>query len=450
MQLAVIASAAGAVGLLVWWVWRLTGSAAAAATAGVVALASPTLAAYSSAVMSECPSLLFLMLAVIAWEWAIRPSPASGLAGQAARNRRQRSLRPGFRALLAGMAFGVAVNMREPLLMVCCWPAVSCLVDRPAGRWLLLAAAAGGAVLTLGAGVVMAGAWDAGAGFWTILGDYRSYMAEERLTRGFDGWANLLYLLGHTALAAPLGVGLAAAGLLRRAAARRASGLWPGRLPARRAAWLAASAVPLAAFTWYNPDLSFNWRLALPVAWMLAPLMGVLGAEVLAEVRHQLRSAGRGWARLAAAAACLATLGWLATSGLALQNHMRYAREQSELFRGLQSLPERAVVIPGPASTTAQYLQRLGFRPEWRVLHTETTWTGPDLARKIRRQMDLGRRAFVYSRPAGWKRGGDYNPEWDAVAEMLNSFTVGPGRGAFVELLRPRQGGVAVATFPAS
>jgi hypothetical protein len=462
MQLAVLAASAAAAGLLILWTWRLTGSVKGAIAAGAIVVISPTFMAYSSAVMSEAPSLLFLMLGFLGWEAALgragAANAADAVAGGAAAPRRAARWTPALLALLGGLAFGVAVNMREPLLMLGAWPIVSCLTPRRPGRWRLLGVAAGGAICSLAVGIFMAWtAWGPETTPLDVLRNYNSYMAGERLTRGFDSAANVRYLLLHTVTAAPLGPAMALAGLclLWRKRRRLFSDASAGRGPAdcnrppenaenikraglRRAAWAAVSSLPLAAFTWYNPDLSFNWRLALPLAWMLAPLMGLLSVEALGVLFNGAGKTSPGrFFQMVAAGGCAAAISWTGISGLWLLNHHKYASEQGELFASLQSLPSGSVIVPGPASTAAQYLQRLGFKPDWTVIQTEPDWTGPGLLGRVSGELDKGRRAFIYARPAGWKRGGGYNPEWDAVEHVLKSFAARSADGAFVEIMRP-------------
>jgi hypothetical protein len=513
MKVCVALASAGAVAGLIYWVGRFTGNLLAAAMAGLIALVSPTLTAYSSAVMTEGPSLLFQVLAMIGWEAAVRPSRRRRNVAWPSRPCVQRASRPwrtaenagagrlcgargdvvhrgraasagggelgthlwaGLWAFLAGLAFGVSINMREPNLFLCAWPVVSCFLDRPARRWRLLASAVAGTALTLGLGVWMAGVWQSDPSRMEVLRQYQFYMKEERITRGFSPAGNFVYLWAHALTAAPLGVlfiGLAIPLRLARRhqaarlaqadgasqAGRAAQGAGaphdagaPDRLPLRRACWAAISVLPLAAFTWYNPDLSFNWRLMLPPVWMLMPLMGLLAAEVVAGLDRRLRQSVRwGPALTAASLLCCSILVWQIAYVARYQWHVAYAQHQAELFRSLLVLPDRAVVVPGPASTAAQYLMRVGLRPDWVVFHTDDHWTGPGLTGRIARQMEEGRRAFLYAPENGWRRSGDSQPEWDAVRFVLASFPNRPADGAYLELLPPARASSA-SSLPAT
>jgi hypothetical protein len=457
MRIAVALLTAGAVVALMHWTFLLTARRGAAVWAGLVALASPTLAAYCSAVMTEGPTLLFLVLAFLAWELSL------GAAGRARPTRFSDSSL----ALLAGLSFGVAVDMREPVATLLAWPVVSCFIDRPARRWRLLGWLLLGAALTLSLGVVMAWAWRPEQDPLSAFLEWADYMRQERARSLFDPAMNAAFLLVHYAAASPAGV-LVFLGwlvLLLRGWAKGGSDGIPRRLK-----WMAVSTVPLAVSTWYNPNLSFNYRLLLPLAWMLAPVLGVMGERLENRLRTKppaKREApigpgegmGRGSplgtdapivtgpCRIGGAFILICAVGVLLVAGAfgaRLVPHFDWAEHQDRLFRDLQRLPDNAVILAGPGCPAAKYLRDLGVRPRWQVVLTNYdfagrfdpgAWAGDKLAAAVERQLRAGRRVFLNVNPKGWTGAGDYHPEWDSVREAIRRVEHRPAAGAFVELV---------------
>ena len=524
MRVAVAILTAGAVVAVMHWAYLLTGRRRAAVWAGGIAVASPSLAAYCSAVMTEGPTLLFLALALVGWEKAIRGDGWHGHAsfarpcsdrcdegGHAHANSSvgmapdssvprshgptvsrshgptvsrshgptvsrshgltvsrshgptvRRLFTPAAWAMLAGMSFGVAVDMREPVALLCVWPVISCFTDRPVGRWRLLALAGVGAIATLALGVMMTWVWRPEQDPLAALLEWVDYMGKERVLSRVNPLANAGFFLMHYATASPVAV-LALLGLLvvRAGRGRRADGGKGVVLP-RRVIWLGVSTIPFALSTWYNPDLSFNFRLLLPMAWMLAPLGGVAVEATLEGMKTAKRRAAIGagatprigspsgegarrvrWRQAALLFPCLLLVAGAFAARLI--PHLGWAAYQDRLFRELQELPDNAVIIAGPGSPSAKYLRQLAVRPRWMVILTDYDfagkfdpgfWTGANLAAGIERQIRRGKRAFVNAAPRGWTRAADYNPEWEAVQDLLRRFPTRPAAGGFVELLR--------------
>jgi hypothetical protein len=426
MQLAVALMSAAAMAALVHLTLRLTGRLRTAAIAACMAAASPTWAAYSSAVMTETPTLLLLSLALIAWEATLRRADRAGGASGL--------------ALLAGVAFGVAGNMREPALVFSAWPVVSCFIDRPRRRWRLLGSAAVGMVLAVAFGVSMAWAWS-GRDPRAALAVYAEYMRVERSVFGFRALANVYYVVRHLAVAFPLGFAALAAigvreGWRRIARSGFAAAAALARNPAAtRLKWLALSACPYLLVSWYNPDVSFNYRLLLPLAWMLVPAAALAAERLLLPAEARAPRVSRR-ARRAVAAGLAALCAWPVAVGVVqLVSHFRYAAHQDELFRVMRRLPESALVIPGPGSPIGLYLHEIEVRPYWEVMDSDPEWTPELLTRRAGRHLAAGRDVLVNLDPAGWTREYGPNPEWRAVRDMARRFEKGPAEGPFRKLL---------------
>jgi hypothetical protein len=435
MRLAVSLCTVVGVLVLMHWTYKITGTILAMALAGAMAIISGPLMAYGSAVMTETPAMLLVTSAYLFWENAIRRAQgqvAGGLPAQAA-----------LWALAAGLAFGIAANIREPIVFLTAWPVVSCFVDRPRGRWRLLALAVAGTLITLGIGVVMA--WMIrGQDPYHFLQDYNQYMTLERSTYGWSKIMNLLYLLLHTHTAAPL---VAAAGIgfvlwLLLAGGKKSPQLARLRGQGRLAA-LALSTVPYALMSWYNPDLSFNYRLMLPLAWVLIPAAAVLAEVVIADLfltrpRPGLPQTSR---RRKIAITCLTALAIVQAiifgTGL-LYIHLNYADCQTRLFQQLQKLPHNCAVVPGPGVPVANFLRDVGLRKEFVVIMAGFDANTDNMAARMQEQLDQGRRVFVNISELNQSRPDGCCFEFTATTQATTRFTQRPGPEPFVELLAPQ------------
>ncbi len=438
-------TAAAMVGLM-YWTFLLTRKMSVAVVAGVVALVSAQLMESASAVMTEGPTLLMLMLAYLWWEKSLGRPSGGGPACSAW-------------ALAAGLAFGVAMDMREPALVLCAWPVVSCFVDRPQGRWRLLGLAAMGAVVTLGLGVWMAreiwvSQWHEDIG--QRLREYGQYVDGERAHYGWPVGMNVLYLLLHILRAAPLmtlGAGAFAIWLIW--GGRRSSRPWA--MPGRRMAALGFSTLPYCLASWYNPDLSFNGRLILPLGWTLIPIGAAMIHTVAADVFGNpkgggLRDPRPGRKAFFAGASSLVILLILGFLAVEMYFHQKFCRYQEELFRNVLALPQGTVdrpvaVVDGPNSPMVMYLQQTGRRPNLERVPTGFDATPDNMKRRMREQLDLGRRVFVNLSESFQKRLDGTCFEWTATYEAATAreFRQGPGSGVFVEILPP-----AAASMPAT
>lgn len=427
MKLAVGVMSAGSVVAVMHWTWLITRRTGATAMGGLMAIVSPALLLYCGTVMTEGPTLLMLGITWIAWEKAIEWSKQSVTKSLAF-------------AMLSGWFFGIAISMREPAMFLCAWPIVSCLADKPKKRWILLGAAIFATAASLGLGIIMAWVWS-GVDPLTAMKSYGEYMTKERAVYGFNGLRNVMYLFRHIFASVPLAgvvfLGWAAAGISMRK--RMSYSVSPQVL--RRLKFLGISTIPYIFVTWYNPNLSFNYRLLLPLGWALIPIAAV-GFESLGGSFLQLVQCPR---RFRAAGGTIAALGLASAVMFAawgsVVNVVEYNNLQDELFRSMCKLPEeKTYVLPGPASATGLYMLHSGQRPGWNVRTTEITlfdWKADSLRREFSGELSAGRRVFVNLDPSGWKRPDSEPFEFNALNAAAADYRQKPFDGAFVELLMP-------------
>jgi hypothetical protein len=433
MQLAVALMTAAGLVLVMHWTWRLTGDRLAAISAGAVVGLSPSLLAYASGVMTEGPTMLLLAGAWLCWESSLRRTDAAGVPAG------------GGWALLGGICFGVAVSMREPALLLAGWPIARCLVGTERRRWTQLPLAVVGTGLSLSLAVLMAWRWS-GVHPGVVLSRYAAYMRAERTIYGFSGLANVAFLMLHFVTASPLGsiaLGVGLARWIRRRwvgagnpdPATAATGEIPGTR--RRLLALAISTGPYVLMTWWNPDLSFNYRLLLPLVAVLAPALGYVTAG-------QIRSLSARWIRWSVRTRRLVAAVGLITAGLLvfgstkrLGYHYAAAAQQERLYAAMRKLPDSATVYPGPGSAIGLFLHRSGARPYWHV-HANTpaaaSWTPGSLSEAAREVLARGGQVYVNADPTGWTRATGPNPEWRAISGFLRRGRWAEAPGPFVRL----------------
>lgn len=427
LQLAVAVMSTAAVVAVMHWTYLFTGRLSVAILAGVIGMASPSLVVYCSAVMTEGPTMLFLALAMIGWERALARSGARPRAAT-------------LWSAAAGMAFGIAASMREPAVLFCAWPAISCFIDRPEGRWRLLAAGAAGAAGALGFGVCMGWAWS-GVDPVTTMRNYCEYMRTERATFGFHPRDNVVFLATHIVIAAPLGALALLAHFLRWGLFGSSSRTDRDRKPvSRRLMWLGVAMGPYVLMTWYNPNLSFNYRLMLPLAWMVLPIAAGCAEMTFAWLREKLHLAAlTGTIVAGVVVLLLAVVTMKVTFTRMLIPVSYYTDYQREMFEQMQMLPGNAAVFPGPGSAIGIYLHRTGLRPDWIVVPTGFGWTRDNLTQRVEEFFRKGKRVFVNLEPYGWRREGCVPTEWLAITDMASQYEIRYAVGGFMELL-PRSG----------
>jgi hypothetical protein len=435
MQWGVALMSAAGLAVLMRWIWQMTRNRWAALAGGLCVLASPSLVAYLSSVMTEGPTLLFLALTLLGWQLAVD-------------NAHRPLLRCGGHACLSGASFAVAVSMREPALLLGLWPILDCLVFRRKRKLSLLVLAVVTFAMGMAIALLMAYRWS-GDHPLAVLARYRIYMRQERAMYGFTPIKNIGYLLLHFMTASPLGAAAlgAAAGVwgLRK--------LWKISLPEApedfrsdrpaRLKLLTASMTGYILLSWYNPNLSFNYRLLLPLAWALSPVLGALAAA-------QVGRLVAGWPRISRTMKGALAAGGIVLVGLVvfgsakrLSYHWSALRDNRELYQAMSQLPEVAAIWPGPGSATGLYMVNAGWRPHW-ILFPNTqdevkSWGPREFRRRLSWLHEAGIPVFVKAGRRGWTRSGQTSPEWSAIQELLEMSRTAPAPGPFVQLVGLKQ-----------
>jgi hypothetical protein len=282
-------------------------------------------------------------------------------------------------------------------------------------------------------------------------------MDGERARYGWPWGMNVLFLLLHTFRVAPLmtfGAGAFALWLIW--GGRHSTQAWA--MPPRRMAALGFSTLPYCLASWYNPDLSFNGRLILPLGWTLIPIgaamIHTVAADMWAKPPGGLSPDPRpARGRFFAVTAMLAILATFAFVAVEMYFHQKFCRFQEEMYRNVMAIPrgttDRPVaIVDGPNSPMVIYLSQTDRRDLVRV-PTGFDATTENMKRRIREQLNLGRRVFVNLSEEYQKRLDGTCFEWTATrdAATAREFNRGPGPGVFVEILPPATGSMpATAT----
>ncbi|HUT60980.1 MAG TPA: hypothetical protein VNA25_24295 [Phycisphaerae bacterium] len=418
MQVTCAVAMAAAVVVGMAWTGRLTRSASAEVVFAAMVVMGPTIGIYTFSVMTEGLTLLMLSAALWAWELAV------GGAG----HRR-------LWAAAAGAAFGLAVSIREPVVLLGLWPILSCLIDRPARRWTLLATAVGAAALTLGIGVIGAWAWYpwTDAGYLEGISKWAGQMARERGMFPVSVAANLGWLAKFSFAAIPTAALLIVPALAWSAFARR------------RWVWLALSAAPLAISLLMDHTLAVNARHAIPLIWVLAPIAAgawdCWSRRLAGRLRWpRLRLPAAAGVLLAANAVVLA-LGWT----IIQEEYFDYVRGVDRAYRALLRLPTDAAVVPGPGTPAAYFLRRLRVK-DFDVIASGWAWP-EDPDRQFARRLAEGKQVFVYFDEETWRRAARNSGEWRAIRQVMSRYRRGEWVGPLVRI-RGLMTSSAAATEP--
>jgi hypothetical protein len=302
-------------------------------------------------------------------------------------------------------------------------------------------------LITLGVGVVMArGIWIShGRGDLTAaLADYSQYMNNERAHYGWDKTANVFYLLMHLHRAVPMmfaaGIGFVIwfYGGGRHCVQARA-------IPGRRLAAIGLSTLPYCLVTWYNPDLSFNNRLVLPLAWVLVPAAAAMIQAVVSNPWMKRNMGSLSAPRLVkkiflAAFGSLAVCVALNTAALDIYLHLKYCDYQAEVFNSVLAIPKEdsgrpVAVVGGPGAPMVIFLHDLDVRPDMVNMMPGFDATPENMTFRMRKQLDQGRRVFVNLSGKFQTRPDGKCFEWTATYAAAQGFRRGPGPGMFVEIL---------------
>ena len=409
MQVACALCMAGAVAAGMAWTYRMTRSVAAELIFAALLVAGPVFGIYATAVMTEAPALLMLALAFWAWQRAT-----------AAERRR------GVWAVAAGLAFGVMISMREQAATLAAWPIISCLTDKPSNRWRLLSLAVAACALTLAIGALGAWAWYpwTDRSYFQNIARWTAEMVKERRLYPVAPVANLISLGKFALVAAPL-----AAILLAPAA------IWAA-LRATRLRWLMLATAPYLLTVLVNHDMSVNPRFLLPGMFALAPIVAVAveAAVVRQRGRFALRLAGVSMLIIALTLAATA-----AGSGYIQKYHFSYARSMSAMYRNMLRLPDDAVILAGPGTPIAQYLNRLALK-RFDVIRSGWQWPGEALDDVVAAAMKEGKRVYVNLTEADWKRVDRQSNEWEQLLSVAGDYKLDGSSWPLVRLRRrPRE-----------
>jgi hypothetical protein len=409
-------SALGAVGLAAW-TGRLTGSRTAGNIAGVMAATGPVFWVYSTSVMTEGLALAAIAWSFYAWQRALSsPSdaePGSGRAGL-------------LWAGLAGFLFGVAVDVREPLVLFAAWPLASCRMCPGPRRLVLLRAAVLGAALSLSIGVAMGWAWSwrSGLGFFGSMLGWHHWITEATTQYPTRLSVNVAAVGSHLLDVVPLAVAVFLA-VPVVAGLRAAWRLWrPGahEEPVLRftpAFWAALASVPYVLSLIINTDLPFNVRYGLPLGWLITPW----AAELLAS---WIRTPGSEdddpswWRAVAAAVCCVYLVIWIAEPVIA-------RREQScsgisRYRRSMLSLPRGSVVMAGNGAPVAKFLVRMRVRPDLQVVEGGWNFPTESIGEIVAQAFADGRAVYVHPYRHAWTRRGTVSEQWRGVYRSVSRY----------------------------
>ncbi|MFB3892528.1 MAG: hypothetical protein ACE15C_10955 [Phycisphaerae bacterium] len=413
---------------LMAWTHRLTRSTAAEVIVAALVLPGPMIGIYASSVMTEGLAVLMITCAFLAWDKVstiadcglrIADSPGTGCGGigedpanpkSEIRNPKSttsaRRIAPFLWALTAGLCLGVAIDIREPAILLGAWPVISCLADRPQHRWRLLILMAAGAAIALGIGVAGAWAWYPWSkGYLGNMHEWLGKMAAERTQFPPSVLENLGLIGLFLAIATPLPAVLALPSII-----------W-ALLRRRRLFWLAVSVLPYLASLAVNHDLSVNPRFIIPAAWLLSPVAAAaVDAWLVGRRRWQSL-------RLGVAAALVIGLGGaglVAGWGEIQRTHFDYSNSQARMLRVMLKLPDDTAVIPGPGGTpVAGYLNRLGVK-HFSIVRSGWDWPGDKLGEVISGHLAAGRRVFIDLDEKDWTRTLRKNDEFEALLAAID------------------------------
>ena len=382
----VFMAAAVAVGMA--WTGRLTRSVTAEVVFAALAITGPTFGVYTMSIMTEPMTLLLLATAFWAWQRGVE------------------SDRHGLRwALLAGAALGIVADIREPAALLCAWPIVSCLVQKPRRRWPMLGVAVAAGAVTLGVGIAMAWQWYpvayTGRTYWQNMQSWTADMARERSQFAVRPLHQLWVVLQYSVAASPVTTVLAVPAIVWGFARRRT------------AAWLAAGAGPYFVTLLLNHDMSVNPRFMLPLLWTLLPLVSLAVAEVAA--------AGASlWSRRSVAAVAGVVLlgggafaaGWPALARF----HFGYVDSMTKMYVAMSRIRPDALIVAGPGTPIVYHFKRLGLK-QFEVVGSGWGW--PDSAEALRARI-----AQAKSREGGFRPVwiNDDRATWDLVNRDSGEF----------------------------
>jgi hypothetical protein len=346
MQLTSALMMGGAVVALMTWTFQLTKSRSAEVLVSTLVVPSPLIIAYTSAVLTEGMTLLFLTLACISWE---------NVLSRANENHKLpiRPLtiidRPENWAFLAGLAFGVTIDIREPTIVLAAWPLISCLSNNSKTRWKFLAIGGIGACITLAIGIFGAWAWcPRPDGYINGIAEWLHDVTHEReqFSIHFVGRAGFLVL--WALVCAPVAAVLLIPSII-----------WAINWK-RRLSWLSVSLVPYTTVTLFSASLDSNPRYILPAVWLACPIVAAALASIF--VQQSLRKLATTTFIVFALGCSIIAACW----GKIESYYLDYVKGQGRAYQSLLMLQKQGtsslVVVPLLATPVANYLSAIGVK----------------------------------------------------------------------------------------
>ena len=387
--------AAGVV-LLMAWTHRVSHSRVSELIAALLVLSGPMMGIYAMSIMTEPMTLLLLAGAFYCWRRAVADASGQGLHWAAG----------------AGACLGIVADIREPAALLCLWPVVSVLAERPARRWSKLLLAAGAGAVTLSVGVLMAWQWYpveyTGRTFWENMSAWTVAMARERSAFG-PALAVQFRLLAEYAMAASP---VAALGLIPAA-------IWAVR---RRhvTIWLLVGTLGYAATLVLNHNMAVNPRFTLPWIWVLIPLVATaLGRLIEAFPGRKALVGGAVFSAILLGGAGAHA----ATFYLMRKAYFGYVESMTSQYQVMRALPEDSMVIAGPGTPIAQHLIRTGEKD---FLVVGSGWGWPEDAVELRSRVDTalaeGRDVFVNMDESDWRRVRRDSGEWEMLHQVSRRY----------------------------
>ena len=475
--------------VLMAWTRRLTRSVAGEYVVAAVLLPGPFVGIYASAVMTE--SLTVLMLGLAFWLWEVAIGNGHDLNHKEHQDHEGETAKRMAMAFLAGCAFGVAADIREPAVLFGAWPILSVLTDRPRRGGRLLATAVGGSLLTLGIGVLGAWAWYPWVekSYFANLFHWTRAMAQEREMFVFHFSDNLGWLVYYCKMTSAVATYLLVPAFMwavmrgwiwRQQATGNGQQVGEGTampsdqalvegvagrhsettanplpvacclLPPRRFAWLFLACIPYAGSLLFNHDLCINPRFVLPLLWVTAPVIAGMFVDLALW-------AGRGFRlRLAGVAiALMAGGGWaLASTWPEIDRvYFAYCESMENVYRSLmreslvhdetgqpvvvRDVPDGAVVIAGPATPVVFYINRLQVR-SFKSIDSGWGWPGKEkLGPLIRQYQAQGRPVYVNVDEGLWHAGTRKYGEWEMLVEAIEDCDVQVRKGSVMGRVVP-------------
>jgi hypothetical protein len=373
-----------------WQLTRdLTRSVRASTIAALLIALSPAFVIYSGQVMTEIPSLLWLIVALIIHLRGVR----------------QRKL---WLMLVGAMLLGAGVNLRETIGFYAPWLVVAPFVcGWRWGRREILSIALCCLVFLIFAFGGFA-FW-----FWTDIGGYRA---------GWYGWResmrqetarhpvmlrNGLALLVYFFLVAPMiFVALPVAA-------------WKEWRRRGLSALLALAAVGLGAnlLLFFNYSTTINWRYLLTGLPALAPLVAdyFINSQTI-----KLGNPRRAFWCAVAGVALVASMLGLVLRPLRDKFAGKHALTRTYLTR-LESVPRDGVLLAGGQTVAVTYWRSLGMG-QWEAIGTGGGWPGERLVPLIEDRLREGRRVFLDTDPNLWLPCGWQLEETRAIANLAAHF----------------------------